>query len=399
MHDAPRMGCHQAGPHRRAVRLTGGWWRRFTTAALYVGGLLGPLGGGVVAPMLPEIGRSVHASSAAVAISLTVYFVPFALIQLVSGTLGERWGLRRTVQAAYLGYALASVCCALAPGLTAFLAGRAVMGAANAFTSPLLLAGLGGAVRPERLSRAIGIYASFQAAGQSFAPLLGGLAAAWSWRLAFVVVAAAGVVLVFAPPPGGPRPGAQAPAWRPLVSKRMGLLSTVAFLSYICASGLPFLVALYADDALGMRPDLIGPALVGFGVAGLLLGSVWGGVTDRFGARACGAVATVATAAFVAAVGATGSVLTLVLCWTAAGAGASLLTVVLQNLTIRAIPGNRGGALSAVSAFRFAGGALAPLAWLPLYHSAPSHAFDTAGASLLLVVPVLIATAKTGPAG
>jgi MFS family permease len=370
--------------------------QRFTVAALYTGGLLGPLGGGVVAPMLPQVAGSVHASSAAVATSITAYFVPFAVIQLISGTLGERWGLRRTVQAAYVAYAIASVGCALAPTLTTFLSGRAVMGAANAFTSPLLLAGLGGAIPRERLSRAIGSFSSFQAAGQSFAPLLGGVAAVWSWRLAFVIVAATGILLAFAPPPGGPRPGAEAPAWRPLLSGRLGLLSAGAFLSYIGASALPFLVALYAGDALNLRPDLTGLVLVGFGVAGLVLGSVWGAVSDRFGPRACGILAAVVTAAFVAAIGVTGSVLALIVCWTAAGASASLLTVALQNLTMRAIPGNRGGALSAVSAFRFAGAAVAPLAWLPLYHAAPSRAFGAAGASLLLAVPALRATGRSG---
>jgi MFS family permease len=155
-------------------------------------------------------------------------------------------------------------------------------------------------------------------------------------------------------------------------------------------------VALYAGDALNLRPDLTGLVLVGFGVAGLVLGSVWGAVSDRFGPRACGILAAVVTAAFVAAIGVTGSVLALIVCWTAAGASASLLTVALQNLTMRAIPGNRGGALSAVSAFRFAGAAVAPLAWLPLYHAAPSRAFGAAGASLLLAVPALRATGRSG---
>lgn len=362
---------------------------------MYVGGLLGPLGGGVVAPTLPQIGRSVHASGAAVATSVTAYFVPFAVVQLISGTLGERWGRRRTVQGAYLAYAMASLLCALAPTLALFNTGRAVMGVANAFTTPLLLSGLGAAVPPERLSRAVGNYSSFQSAGQSFAPLVGGAAATLSWRLGFVAVAVAACLLFFVPPPGEPRPGAASPRWRPLISGRMGLLSASAFLSYLCAIGLPFLVALYADDALGLRPGLTGLALAGFGMAGLLLGSVWGGVTGRLGPRACGTVAAVATGVFIAAIGGTGSALTLVMCWTAAGACASLLTVALQNLTMHAIPGNRGGALSAVSAFRFAGGALAPLVWLPIYHAAPAHAFEAAGLILLLVVPALQAIGRT----
>lgn len=339
--------------------------------------------------MLPQIGRSLHVSSSAAATSVTVYFIPFALFQLFSGTLGERWGRRRTVQIAYLSYAVASLACALAPTLWLFLAGRAALGAANAFTSPLLLAGLGDAVPPDRRSRAVGIFSSFQAAGQSFAPLVGGATAAYSWRLGFVVVAVAGLLLLLAPPPGAPRPGASAPSWRPLISVPMGFLSVAALLSFMSASGLPFLVALYADGALGLRPDLTGLALAGYGLAGLLLGSVWGGLTGRLGARVCGAAGAVATALFVALAGTTGSVYALVACWTAAGAAASLLTVALQNLAMNVLPSNRGGALSAVSAFRFAGSALAPLAWLPVYHASPALAFAAAGASLLLIVPAL----------
>lgn len=339
--------------------------------------------------MLPQIGRSLQVSSSAAATSVTAYFIPFALVQLFSGTLGERWGRRRTVQIAYLSYAVASLACALAPTLWFFLAGRAALGSANAFTSPLLLAGLGDAVPPERLSRAVGVYSSFQAAGQSFAPLLGGVAAAYSWRLGFVVVAVAGLLLILAPPPGEARPGTAAPSWRPLVSVPMGFLSAAALLSFLSASGLPFLVALYADDALGLRPGLTGLALAGYGLAGLLLGSVWGRMAGRLGARVCGAAGAVATGLSVAAVGVAHSVFALVLCWTVAGAAASLLTVALQSLTIHALPGNRGGALSSVSAFRFAGSALAPLAWLPVYHASPSYAFAAAGTSLLLIVPAL----------
>lgn len=351
----------------------------------------------MVAPILPQIGRSVHVSSAAAATSVTAYFVPFALLQLVSGTLGERWGRRRTVQLAYLAYAVTSLACALAPTLWFLLAARAGMGTANAFTTPLLLAGLGDTVRPERLSRAVGIYSSFQAAGQSFAPLLGGVLAAPDWRLAFLAVTLTSGLLLLAPPPGEPRPGAMAPSWRPLLSARMGYLSVAAFLSFLCASGLPFLVALYAGDTLGMRPEAIGLALAGYGLAGLLLGSVWGGVTGRLGARVCGAAGAVATGLFVAAVGVTGSVFALVVCWTAAGAAASLLTVALQNLTMTAIPDNRGGALSAVSAFRFAGSALAPLAWLSLYHESAAYVFATAGAASLLIVPALHALGHRPP--
>jgi sugar phosphate permease len=97
----------------------------------------------------------------------------------------------------------------------------------------------------------------------------------------------------------------------------------------------------------------------------------------------------VVTGLFVALVGATRSPLVLTALWTVAGAAASMLTVALQDLTVRAVPGNRGGALSLVAAFRFTGAALAPLAWLPIYHAVPALAFAVAGSSLLLAVPSL----------
>jgi len=364
---------------------------RVRVAAVYVGAALGPLGGGVVAPMLNQIGHTLGVSAHTVALSVTVYFVPFAAVQLVSGTLGERWGRRNTVRVAYLVYLVASLTCGLAPNITVFLAARGLQGVANAFTSPLLLAGLADMVPREKLSRSVGISASCQAAGMSFAPLIGGIAAVTSWRWAYLAVSAAAGALALAPPPGRRRPGATAPRWRPLLTAQIALLSVAALVSYMAAGSLPFLVALYAQDHLRLRPDLTGLALLGFGLAGMLLGAVWGGVVDRTSARWCGAIAALVTGGLVAAVGLTGSVSALTVAWTAAGAGSSMLTVALQNLTVRAVPANRSGALSVVSAFRFSGSALAPLAWLPLYQVNPSLAFAVAGSSLLVAATALLA--------
>src|SRR5205807_441716 len=75
---------------------------RLGRTAMYVGGLLGPMGGGIVAPLLPELAGSFGVSRQVAALSLTTYLVPFAAFQLVSGTLGERWGRRRSVRAGYL---------------------------------------------------------------------------------------------------------------------------------------------------------------------------------------------------------------------------------------------------------------------------------------------------------
>ena len=65
---------------------------------LYVGGFMGPFGTVVIVPMFPELREEFDASSSAVGLGFSLYLIPFAALLLVSGTLGERWGRRRTVR-------------------------------------------------------------------------------------------------------------------------------------------------------------------------------------------------------------------------------------------------------------------------------------------------------------
>lgn len=169
---------------------------------LYIGGFMGPFGTVVIVPMFPELRAEFDASSSAVSLGFSLYLIPFAALLLVSGTLGERWGRRRTVRGTYLLYAVASIGCALAPTLTVFIVARALQGVANAFITPLLLAGLAETVPAERFGRQVGIYSSFQAFGGGLGPIVGGIAADTNWRYAFWGTMAVSLVLALAPPTG-----------------------------------------------------------------------------------------------------------------------------------------------------------------------------------------------------
>ncbi|MFI6076284.1 MFS transporter [Actinoplanes sp. NPDC051343] len=356
-------------------------------AALHVGGLLGPFGGGVAAPMLPQLAQSLHLSLGAAGWAITTYFVPFAVVQLVSGTLGERWGRRRTTRAAFLTYAVAGVLCAVAPGAALFFTGRILQGVANAFTTPLLVAGLAEAAGPVLLSRTLGVFAASQAAGQSLAPLVGALSLPVGWRWAYVLPALVAAALALVPPPGEARPKADAPRFRPLITRRMAVISAAGFATYAAGAGLPFLVSLYAERRLAVSSTVLGLILVGFGVAAILLAPYWGVVSGRIGPPLAAAAGLAGCGVFVALVPWTGSVIALTATWTVAGGLLALATVAVQSLAATEVPGNRGGAVSVVSAFRFAGGAVAPLIWLPLYPRADSSAvpaFTFAGVVALL---------------
>src|SRR4051794_25041191 len=149
----------------------------------------------MVAVLLPELARAFDVSTAAASLSVTLYFVPYAAIQLVSGTIGERFGRAQATRIAFVVYALASFGAAAAGSLAPFLAARALQGSANAFTSPLVLAGLADATPREQLGRTVGTFAAVQTAGMVCAPLIGGLAGAIDYRLAFLAAALGGLVL------------------------------------------------------------------------------------------------------------------------------------------------------------------------------------------------------------
>ncbi|MFN8159093.1 MAG: MFS transporter, partial [Candidatus Nanopelagicales bacterium] len=113
------MGTSAVAPHHGRTRL----W------ALYLGGFLGPFGGQVVVPMLPEVADSLGTTVPAVAWSWSAYTFAMAGLLLVSGTLSARWGRSRTVRTAFLVYAVATLLCGVAPTIGWFYAGRILQGA------------------------------------------------------------------------------------------------------------------------------------------------------------------------------------------------------------------------------------------------------------------------------
>ncbi|MDQ4115830.1 MAG: MFS transporter [Actinomycetota bacterium] len=350
--------------------------------------------------MLPELGDHYGVSTGAASTSITAYLLPFAALMLVSGTLGERWGRRRTVLTGYAVYVAASSLCVLAPTWTLFLGGRALQGAANAFTTPLLLAVLAGAVEPARLGRALGWFGSFQAAGQTSAPLVGGLAAEVDWRLAFAGVGVVALVLGLAGLPetprasDGSRPPSLRSAWRPVVV-RAGLAAAVG---WGCLAGLNFLLALRLEDAFALSPGARGGVLTGLGVAGMLTARVIGGAVDRVGARRCVLAGALSGAVLVAGVGIVPVLGVVVALWTLAGVSSQLVLVGVNALVLGEVgSANTGGAMSVVQALRFGGGSLAPVGITPVYHADPVVGFVAPAALLAAGVPALLAGRRRTP--
>ncbi len=364
---------------------------RITRAGLHAGGFLGPFGGGVTASMLPELGADFGVSTSTASATITAYLVPFAAFMLFSGTLGARWGRRRSVLGAYVVSFAGSALCVVATAYPLLLAGRAVQGIANAFTTPLLLATLAATTPRDRLSRSLGLFASLQAAGQTSGPLVGGLAAEATWRLAFVGVGVAAVVLALIGVPHEVRDGAEPEklrlrsAWRPEVMRA----ATVALAGWGCLGGLTFLVAYRTDDGFGLTSGQRGLLLTGFGVVGMLTAGLVGRIVGRIGGRRGALIGAVAGAVPVALIGMVPWVGAVGVLWALGGLCAQFIQVGLNTLVLTS-DHNPAGAVSVVQAFRFIGAAAAPLAFTPIYHHSTVLGFLVPAVLLVVTAPVAL---------
>lgn len=347
---------------------------------LYLGGFMGPFGTIVIVPMFPELEAEFSASATVVSLGFSLYMIPFAVLLLVSGTLGERWGRRRTIRGTYLLYALASLLCALAPTVTVFILGRALQGVANAFFTPLLVAGLAETVAPDRFGEKLGIYSSFQAIGVGVGPLVGGAAADSDWRWAFWGTLAVSLILAAFPPQGEPRSDAEAPQLRPLLTKRIIVLGIGFLFAAAGPIGISVLVGVAARDVLDLTGSEAGAVLFAGAVSAFVFGPLWGRLLDRFGPRRLGVAATVASIALAAALGFATNGWMLGALWMATSAVVSAVVVVYQAVGASALASNRGGALSFLLSFRFLGHALGPLLFVPGLPSAPKVGFAVAAA-------------------
>jgi MFS family permease len=365
---------------------------RRLTFPLYLGGVLGPFGGGMLAALIPNVADGLDTSVGLVAGAITAYMVPFAALQLVSGTLAQRLGPRRVVRTGYLLFGAAALACAIAPEIWSFMAARAVMGAANAFLTPILLAALSEVAAPEVLGRTVGTFAAWQTAGLTLAPALGGALGEVSWRLAFLLVGA--VAFLLAVPRrslGGfehdPRGGA---TLRSLLNRWITLLAAQAMLGYLGFTAIGFLLVLVAAEEFGLGPGTRGLLIAGYGLGGILFGRYAGSLVDRFGRPSTALAGSIACTAGIVGLYLAGSVWALAVVYFGIGCASAFVWAGLNTIAVESFPENRAGATSAYSAFKFAGVAVAPLVYVPLFHVDTRAPFLLAAAfSSLLAVLVL----------
>jgi DHA2 family methylenomycin A resistance protein-like MFS transporter len=143
----------------------------------------------IVTVALPSIQSSLHARLIDLQWVVDAYTLPFAVLLLAAGTLGDRFGRKRLFLAGLVGFTFGSAVCGFAPSLGWLIAGRVLQGTGGAALSPGSLALLAAAFEdPRERAQAIGISSGVSGIGIAAGPLIGGLLIqASGWQSIFFV--------------------------------------------------------------------------------------------------------------------------------------------------------------------------------------------------------------------
>lgn len=159
-----------------------------TLAAVALGVMMVGLDGTVVGVANPTIAADLDASLAGLQWVTNGYLLALAVLLIVGGKLGDRFGRKKVFVIGIVGFAVTSLLCALSTSIGMLVAARVLQGVAGALLMPNTLALLRAAFPPAELNRAVGIWGGASALAVASGPIVGGLLVEHvSWESIFLL--------------------------------------------------------------------------------------------------------------------------------------------------------------------------------------------------------------------
>lgn len=152
----------------------------------------------IILPAFAAIGEDLGVTARELGLTLSSFFITFALGQLVVGPLADRYGRQKLVLGGLSVFVVGTVIAGLASTLDVLIAGRIVQALGVCAASVLSRAIARDLFEGETLARALSLTMIATAAAPGFSPLAGSvLAVTLGWRAIFILVGLAAVVLAF----------------------------------------------------------------------------------------------------------------------------------------------------------------------------------------------------------
>jgi len=147
---------------------------------------------------VPTLQTELDASLVAVGWVNSAYLLSYAVLLLLAGRLGDRYGPKPVFVVGLLVFTLASAWCGLSGSIGMLVAARVVQGVGAALMTPQTMAMITRVFPPRQRGAAMGLWGATAGVATIAGPLLGGVCVeSWGWEWIFFVNVPVGVVALW----------------------------------------------------------------------------------------------------------------------------------------------------------------------------------------------------------
>ncbi|WP_045159735.1 MFS transporter [Stutzerimonas stutzeri] len=338
---------------------------------------LGPFTQTVYAPILPELGGALHTTPFLINLSISIFTLVLAFMQIIYGPLVDRSGRKRTLLAGLAIYIVASLGCFLADRIETLLAFRALQAVGIAAGAVVAVTVIGDRFEGAARGRAMGSFQMMVALGPVIGPVVGGFVGEHlDFHYVFLLLAIVGAAALLSNaiwlretrPAGEPR--AFHPAqYLEVLGNRQGLaIMLLSFVQYYAFYNYLVFMPRVLDAVYGLSASEKGLVFLPLSVAVVIGSYVGGRLLGHWRPRPMLLVTALLNALslllFVAV--APLSLVALVVAVTAFGLFLGLSLPVQTSLLMDLYQRNRATAVGSYNFFRFMGMATGPVlgSWL-----------------------------------
>lgn len=160
-----------------------------------MGSILSPLNSTMLAVALPSVMDEFSVDAATVASLVTLYLASVAITLPASGSIGDRFGHRRSFLIGVAGFGGASLLAATAGTFPLLAASRVLQAVSGALVSTSSTALIRAEAPPRRRGAAFGLFDGLTSVSAAIGPLVGGLiVAGFGWRALFLLAVPVSIV-------------------------------------------------------------------------------------------------------------------------------------------------------------------------------------------------------------